>query len=1236
MIKRLLQLVDHSRKLLAASVIFGCLGGLVLIAEAYYIATIVDDVSMQGFGFAEVKLMLALLLGIIILRGCVQIYSEYMSTKLAQKVKSELRLQLIEKLGKLGPQYGKKQKTGELASTVYEGVEQLENYLAKYVPQIALSMFIPFAVFVVVLGQDLFSAFVYGVTLPLLVVFMILIGKYTKYRTDKQYKLLGRLGGHFQEILRSMETLKMFNRSKDQYSNIATISEEHRKSTMATLRLAFLSAFVMELFSTISTAIVAVFLGLRLIEGEIQFFHAFLILLLTPEFYAPIRALGTQFHSGMNGASAATRIFQILDEKEQGLIEQENAKKWSEAFQDESTLELECKDLFLQFEGYTAPALQSINFTLKPGQKLALVGATGAGKSTLLDIVQGFIKPSSGQIIINGIHLEQLSIEDWRKQLAVVSQHSYLFHGTVKENIVGTEEQAITDEQIWQALEWAGAKDFVSHLAQGLDTLLTDQIQLSGGQIQRLTLARAYLRQNAKLILLDEATTGLDIYHEQIVKSHLHQLLKHKSAIIVTHQLEIIEDADYVIVLKEGSIVEQGTPEQLAKQNGIFRSMLEANSWSKHARPIEHINVSPVMQNHAKGLSSSTFNKQNQSNSETQHLLESKPFVVQEQTLSFIEMLNIFKKMLTFFKKHNLFVVLAISLAILTIAANIGLMGTSGYLIAKSALRPENVLMVYIPVIGVRFFGISRAVFRYLERLASHNVTFKALHGIRLWFYRSIEPRGMTLLKNNRGGNILGAVISHIEQLQYFYLRIFSPSIVYLFIVLGSVLFMMVIHPRLSLALLVMLLIAGIAVPYSNYVKNKRYGAKTVSMRITLYEQTIDMLRGTRILQQFGWFNSIEKQMMNTQQELNSIQLKEHWQAAYHSGLMTMVTQLGMWVLLLLSIPLIRDGSIEPYMLPAIIMITLASFEAAAPLPQAFQSSLPVALSAKHLFELAEETREPGIQQQPLLPVDSKNIMSKERAIDEWNCKFENVSFKYEDSDKFALKHIDFSLAIGKRVAIVGESSAGKSTVVQALMKLRPISTGDYSINGQSSEAMHEEAVREHFSVVSQQVQLFNASVLNNLKLGNKEASLETVREAARIAEIDEFIMSLPKGYNTLIGEYGETLSGGQKQRLALARAIIQGHAALLFDEPATGLDALTEQAFLSNLSHIVKKHAVLWITHRLYQVTHMDEILVLKDGCIVERGTHQQLLDLNGHYYKMWCLERAHDWQHVAVNSVS
>jgi len=1220
MIRKLFQQVKNSRLLMAFSVVFGCLGGVILIAEAYTLANIVDDVFMKGFSLRDVKSLLIVLLVIIGLRSLIHMVSDYSAAKVAQSIKSELRMRLVHKLGELGPNYTKSEQGGELASTIYEGVEQLENYLAKYVPQIVLSMFIPFAVFLVVTEYDVLSAIVYVITMPLLVLFMILIGKYTKLRTDRQYQLLGRLGGHFQEILRSIETLKIFNRSKAQINIIGQISEEHRKSTMATLRLAFLSAFVMELFATISTAIIAVFLGLKLIDGHITFYHAFLVLLLTPEFYAPVRALGTQFHAGMNGASAATRIFSILNTESKGIVENEGAKVLIP--KDSRGYRITFEQVTVHYDGQEQPAIEDVSFTLEPGERLAIVGATGAGKSTIIDLLQGFIKPTSGSIYIDDINILECSMNWWRGEQATVSQQVHLFHGTVRDNIM-IGYQAATESEVERAIQFAGAKHFITELPHGLDTLLNEDIPLSGGQIQRIALARAVLRENARLVLLDEATTGLDVLHEHHVTGHMQQWLQKKSTVIIAHQLETIYNADQIIVLHQGKLIESGRATELLEQKGYFSKLVNAFENKEHLGY-----QGKEEQNWASELSS-LEKKRECETALVPRLAETTKQESSSHEISGRTILYYFIKILRFMAPHKWKAMIAMLLGVITVGANVGLMGTSGYLIAKAALRPENVLMLYIPIVGVRFFGITRGVSRYLERLASHDVTFRMLHFLRVWLYRTIEPNALNILQKKRSGDILGTIISDIERLQDFFLRLLSPTVVYIATVILAVSLVGSQHYMLGVSLLISLIIAGIFIPLLNYLTNKRNGGALVAARSELYIETLDLLKGMATVQQYGRLSHYNESIHRIQQKVNKAQRMIYTTVSISNGLMTLITQLAMWFVLYLSIPYITSEQIPAFMLPAVLLMTLAAFEAAAPLPQAFQMSAEIGSSAKRIFDLAnEQDMKQHTSDHKKIEIEKqcikRNNIEQENEVmaSDWSCHIKALDFQYDQVA--VLKDIHLSLETGRKVAVVGESGAGKSSLIQALLKLRPFQSGDININHVSIQKLEDEQVREHFAVVAQSVQLFNTTIEQNIRLGNSLASFEEIRSAAQLAEIDEFIMALPLGYSTIVGEYGARLSGGERQRLALARALVRTAPAIIFDEPATGLDRLTEKAFHENMSLYLKDKATLWITHRLVGMEQMDEIIVLYEGGIIERGTHKQLLLQKGYYYRMWQLDQA------------
>lgn len=591
--KRLLAMAPAARILLGVSIGLGLAGGIVIILEAAWIARVTDRAFLGGEGLRELLPALAVLLGWIGLRIIVHTAGEWASTHMAAQVKSDLRNRMARKLVELGPQAVKKERSGELLSTLYEGVEQLEAYLARYVPQMALSALIPVAVLCAVIRLDLTTTLILAVTLPLLIFFMILIGTTTKSKTERQYKILGLLSGHFHDVVRGLPTLRIFNRSKAQLDIIRRIGEEHRRATMGTLRLAFLSAFVMELFATLCTAIVAVFLGLRLLHGGIDFYRAYCVLLLTPEFYLPVRNLGTQFHTGMNGKISAQRILDLLDEEAPGWTEREGAltaepllagdgyrieleqvgfayppgkKEASARLAEEAGAEPRDAQAALR------PALARINLAIEAGRRVAVIGHTGAGKTTLLELLQGFLRPTEGSIRVNGVDMSELSMAWWRSKLAVVSQSTRLFSGTVLDNIrLGRPNASL--EQVVEAARRARADEFIRRLPRGYDTPVNEAVQLSGGQIQRLSIARALLK-DAPVLLLDEPTAQLDLQHEALVQQAWTELVRGRTVIIAAHRLDTVRTADWLVVLEQGRIAEAGRPDDLLKQGGIYARMV--------------------------------------------------------------------------------------------------------------------------------------------------------------------------------------------------------------------------------------------------------------------------------------------------------------------------------------------------------------------------------------------------------------------------------------------------------------------------------------------------------------------------------------------------------------------------------------------------------------------------------------------------------------------------------------
>lgn len=586
-----------------------------------------------------------------------------------------------------------------------------------------------------------------------------------------------------------------------------------------------------------------------------------------------------------------------------------------------------------------------------------------------------------------------------------------------------------------------------------------------------------------------------------------------------------------------------------------------------------------------------------------------------------------FRRTLQFVKLYKGRTLLAVLLGFLTVASNIGLMGTSGYLIASAALRPETVLLLWIPIVGVRFFGLSRGVFRYLERLVSHDLTFRILSQMRTWLYGRIEPRGAALLEHRRSGDVLSSVISDVNEMQNLYLRVLAPPVV---AVLSSLLGIGIVSAfdlRLGLILAGMLLFAGLIVPAAAHILGRRGGEAAVKHRAELYADAADLIMGMPELLVYGRAEEAIGRLETSQSKLSALQDGQNRIAAVSGGLMLASAHIAMWLILAAAVSLAAAGSLNGILLPALSMVALASFEAVAPIPQTFQQFGSTMAAAERLFKLADESGPAGNGQTDhggrAKHAERSGSVSAKLPPEGFEIRMNNVVFRYAEEEAEALSGLTLTLPRGSRVAVVGESGAGKSSILQVLLKLRPFQKGDVTLGGIDLRELPEEGVRERFAVVSQNAQLFHASVRENLLLAKPDASFDEIQQAARQALIHDTIIGLPQGYDTLVGEWGARLSGGERQRLALARALLRNAPVVLFDEPTTGLDPVTEQAFLQQMETALQGKSVLWITHKLTGLENMDEIVVLRHGKVSERGTHEELLRRKGDYWNLYRLQQ-------------
>ncbi|MEV4005303.1 thiol reductant ABC exporter subunit CydD [Actinomadura sp. NPDC049753] len=536
---RLLRHARTTRPFLAASVLLGAATAGLIIAQATLLAGMLTRAFLHGASLGDLRTPLLLLLAVVLGRTLVAWLQEVAAHRSSAAVKSQLRGRLLARALALGPRWLSGERSGELATLATRGIDALDDYFSRYLPQLVLAVIVPVAVGARILLGDWLSAVTIAATLPLIPVFAILVGLTTQRRMDRQWRTLSLLSAHFLDVVAGLPTLKIFGRARAQADRIREITGRHRRATMSTLRIAFLSALVLEVLSTLSVALVAVSIGLRLVEGGLGLETALLVLILAPEAYLPLRQVGAQYHASVEGLTAAARIFEVL---ETPLPPAGTRRDIPDP--DRATLRLD--GVTVTYPGRDVPALDDFSLTVHPGETVALVGPSGAGKSTVLAVLLGFVRPDSGRVLVDWDDLADLAPDAWRERIAWVPQRPHLFAGTVAANIRLGRPDA-SDAEVREAARAANALGFVDALPSGFDTPLGDRgAGLSAGQRQRIALARAFLR-DAPLLLLDEPTSNLDTESEAAVLDAVQRLAESRTVILVAHRPALAAMADRTV-----------------------------------------------------------------------------------------------------------------------------------------------------------------------------------------------------------------------------------------------------------------------------------------------------------------------------------------------------------------------------------------------------------------------------------------------------------------------------------------------------------------------------------------------------------------------------------------------------------------------------------------------------------------------------------------------------------------
>ena len=540
---RLVRYASGVRRQLIAYIAISSVTAILVVAQAFCLGTVIPQVFLHGADLVSVRTPL-LVLGIVVIgRICLAGLGDLIATRAAVTTSAQLRTALMDQVARLGPVWLSQERRTHVAMLATRGVESIEPYVSRYLPALIIAVVVPLTVGVAILTQDLLAAVIVALTAPLIPVFMILIGKYTESATAKQWGTLKVLSGHFLDVVAGLPTLKAFGRQNAQQERMAQIDERYRTTTMGVLRISFLSSFVLELLATVSVAVVAVSIGLRLINGNLDLRTGLTVLILAPEVYLPIRMVGTHFHAAADGMAAAGEIFAILDERPQSQGQRTDIPMGM----------LEVTDLSARYPGQETPALGPVSFRAEPGRITVITGPSGAGKSTLLAALEGFLVPSTGSIRFGEVDLTEFDPAAWRANLSVVQQDPVLLGPTVADD-VRRGRPDVSLSQVTESLRMVGFSE--GELLAGPATAVGDlRSDVSAGQRRRIALARVLLAP-APVILLDEPTAGLDELGEQQAITAIRSLADAGSVVIVVaHRPVLIAAGDSIVELADAGAV---------------------------------------------------------------------------------------------------------------------------------------------------------------------------------------------------------------------------------------------------------------------------------------------------------------------------------------------------------------------------------------------------------------------------------------------------------------------------------------------------------------------------------------------------------------------------------------------------------------------------------------------------------------------------------------------------------
>ena len=1079
-------------------------------------------------------------------------------------VKRVIREKIYDKLLRLGAGYREKVSTSQVVQLSSEGVEQLETYFGRYLPQFAYSMSAPIILFIVLaIKVNFVVSLILLLLVPLIPVSIVAVMKIAGRLFKKYWGVYSELGDTFLENLQGLTTSKIYRADERKADKMDVEASHFRKITMRVLTMQLFSTTVMDILAY-GGAAVGMLVGISyFLKGEISLAGMLTVILLASEFFLPLRLLGSYFHIAMNGMSASDKIFELLDMEE-------GKKGEEEADEGIPVINIENVDFSYDEE---RKILNKVNMLFPKGSFTSIVGESGCGKSTVVGIISGRNKGYSGSIKLGTKELRDINEASLLKKVTLVKSNGYLFKGTVEENLKMADMHA-TPEMLWEVLRKV-CLDELFRERDGLDTLIAEKAgNLSGGQAQRLALARALLSKS-EVMIFDEVTSNIDAESEEMIMEVIKSLAGKRTVIMISHRLYNVMESDNIYMMNKGEITESGThAELLAKQGEYAKLFNSQNALEAYAKKKE------LKPNIRKAVVTDSVEAGEEAEYEEAKEGRRSGIAIMGKLIVLIKPL--LHVMATAVLLGVTGYLCAISLTILG-AKTLG-MATGGFLsdtvkyLSENAGVSEKITGIMTAMILVTVF---RGIFHYIEQYCNHFIAFKLLAVIRHKVFAALRKLCPAKLEGRDKGNLISIITTDIELLEVFYAHTISPIAIAIIVSLVMIIFIGSYSVAAGVFALIAYLVIGVVIPIINGKRGGTLGMKFRNAVGELSSFVLGELRGIDETIQYGAGEKKKKAIYDKSVNLSKIQKELAEAEGRQRGFTVGAIQLFSYGMLLLTLILYSNSIIE---FEAVVICTVAMMSSFGPVValSALSNNLNQTLaSGERVLTLLEE--EPEVAE---VEAGKDSISLSEFT----GAKAKAVDFSY--GDKKILEDFTLDIKKGKIIGIHGASGSGKSTFLKLLMRFWETDSGEILISNKDIKKIVTEDLRKLEGYVTQETHLFTGTIAENIALGKPEAKLSEIKEAAKAASIDEFITSLPNGYDTKVGELGDTLSSGEKQRLGIARAFLYNAPFILLDEPTSNLDSLNEGIILKALKEKSKGRTILLVSHRDSNMNIVDEMV--------------------------------------------